>query len=336
MEKILIDNNKIQMVVGKIINKTLPTVAFLPDTQSYVNYKPASMVSQIDYLVNNKDSLNIKFVGHEGDIVQNHDSNPYIPTGATFTPTGYTEWSFMQWQMNRLIENGIPYSTLPGNHDYVEDQRNSEMYNSYFPLSSFTGMTTYGGSYDTNSDNTYHIVNMDGHDLLILSLEFGPRTSVLEWADGILKENSTIPAIIVTHAYVSKDNTLLNHDTNHAPSNGYGLGNGPPDVNDAITVESGTTSIYSELVESNYNVRIVISGHDGDSTTGASLVVTGRTDGSNVYQILSNFQYFSVNSSGYLGLLSFSEDKVHFSTYSPTLDSYLVNEYSQGGWDWDW
>lgn len=338
MNKILTRNGKI--VIGDnnglIVNSYLSTLAFLPDTQSYVNYKPSIMVSQIDYLINNKNNLNIKFVGHEGDIVQNHDNNPYIPTGTTFTPTGYTEWSFMQWQMNRLIENGIPYSTLPGNHDYIDGERESTMYNSYFPLSTFTEMTTYRGSYDgVNSDNTYHIVNMDGHNILILSLEIGPRTSVLEWANDILENNSTIPAILLTHAYLSKDNLLLDHDTNHAPSNGYGLGNGPPDVNDAIA-DTGITSIFRTLVEPNNNVKIVISGHDGSSDVGSKLLITGRTDGSIIYQILSNYQYFNVNNSGYLILFSFTEDKVHFSTYSPSLGSYLVNDYSHGDWDWNW
>jgi len=197
MDKIFTIDNKIVIENGKIkleyIQPSSYTIAFLPDTQSYVNYKPAIMVDQIDWLINNKNDLNLQFVAHEGDIVQNHDENPLISTGSTFTLTGYTEWSFMQWQMNRLIDSEIPYSTLPGNHDYKDGTRDNTMLNSYFPLSSFTGMTTYQGSYDIDSDNTYHIVNVDNNKVLILSLEFGPRQSVLDWADTIVKSNSAIP-----------------------------------------------------------------------------------------------------------------------------------------------
>ena len=292
MEKLLTKNGKIITGDnGGLMVQSFPsTLAFLPDTQTYVMSKPAEMVSQIDWLIDNKSILNLKFVGHEGDLVEHWDTNPLVPTGSTFTPTGYTEWSFMKWQMGRLTDANITYSTLPGNHDYKNGTRDSTMYNSYFPLSNFTGMSTYRGSYDTNSDNTYHIVNIDGHDLLILSLEFGPRTVILNWANNILQTYSTTPAIIVTHAYLSKDNQLFSHSTSRAPSNGYGLGSGPPTVNDA-TASSGTTSMWNTLVYPNNNVRIVICGHDGNSSFGAGLLISGHTDGTLIYQIFANYQY---------------------------------------------
>jgi len=345
MDKIFTIDNKIVIENGKIkleyIQPSSYTIAFLPDTQSYVNYKPSIMVEQIDWLISNKDNLNLQFVAHEGDIVQNYDENPLISTGTTFTTTGYTEWSFMQWQMNRLIDSEIPYSTLPGNHDYKDGTRDNTMLNSYFPLSSFTGMTTYQGSYDIDSDNTYHIVNVNNNKLLILSIEFGPRQSVLDWADTIVKSNSTIPVILVTHAYVSKTSgsteseVLLSHDMNHAPSNGYGLGSVPTDVNDPYAL-TDITSIWRDVVYPNNNVRFVISGHDATPTVASNLLISQHSNGVPIYQILSNFQYFNVNDAGHLVTLTFGQDTVNFRTYSPFLDEYKTDEYSQGDWDWSW
>jgi len=291
------------------------TIAFLPDTQSYVKYKEEVMTSQIDWLINNKISKNLKFVGHIGDLVQDWTEST-------------SQWSFVQSGMTRFINSGISYSVLPGNHDYNELTRDSAMFNSYFPLSTFESMSTYGGSYDTNSDNTYHIVNINGHDLLILSLEFGPRSNIVTWANNILSTYSTINSIIIVHSYLRYDGELLAHSDNHAPSNGYGLGSGPPDVNDG-------TDLWTNLVYPNNNVKFVICGHDGTVTVGSGFRDSTHSDNSHVYQIMGNWQYFS-NYPGYLLLLSFGSNSVSFRTYSPYLGIYKTDSESQGDFSWNW
>ena len=273
------------------------------------------MTSQIDWLINNKTSQNLKFVSHVGDLVQDW-------TGIT------SEWDFVQSGMTRLLNSGISYSVLPGNHDYNELTRDSTMFNSYFPLSIFQSMSTYGGAYDTNSDNTYHIVNVNGHNLLVLSLEFGPRSSVVTWANSILSTYSTMKAVIVVHSYLKYDGELLAHTDNHAPSNGYGLGSGPPDVNDG-------TDLWTNLVYPNNNVKFVICGHDGTPTDGSGFRDSTHSDGSHVYQIMGNWQYFA-NYPGYLLLISFGSNNVSFRTYSPYLGVYKTDSESQGDFSWSW
>jgi hypothetical protein len=293
------------------------TLAFLPDTQSYVKYKEEVMTSQIDWLINNKDSqnLNLKYVGHIGDVVQDWD-------------TVTSQWDFVKSGMTKFIDSGISYSVIPGNHDYKELTRDSTMFNSYFPLSTFQSMSTYGGSYTGQSDNTYHIVNIDGHDLLILSLEFGPRSSVVTWANSVLSTYSTTKAIIIVHSYLRYDGELLAHADNHAPSNGYGLGTGPPDVNDG-------TDLWTNLVYPNNNVKFVICGHDGKVDVGAAMKISGHSDNTQIYQMMGNWQYFT-NYPGYLLLLKFSSNTVSFRTYSPYLDEYLTSSESQADWSWSW
>lgn len=291
------------------------TVAFLPDTQSYVKYKEEVLTSQIDWLINNKDNINLKFVGHEGDIVQDHESI-------------LSQWEFMRTEMFKLTGSSISFSTLPGNHDYVENTRINTTLNEYFPLSAFSGMTTYGGSYDGNSDNTYHIININGNNLLILSLEFGPRDVVVDWANIILNTYSNTKTILLTHAYLRSNSEILTHVDNHAASNGYGLGTGPPDVNDG-------DDLWEKLVYPNNNIFFVISGHDGEIDIGSALRVSGHSDGSQIIQIMSNFQYYP-NFPGYLVLLRFSSTQISFRTYSPYLNQYKNDIYSQGDWNWSW
>jgi len=306
------------------------TIAILPDTQSYVNWKPGVMDTQLTWLAGNKSRLNLKFVAHVGDIVQNWETNPLVD----HWDTSQNEWPFVQSQMGKLTTAGIPFSTLPGNHDYGYMTRTNTLYNTYFPLSNFSSMSTYGGAYDTNSDNTYHIVQVDADNngsiddrLLILSLEFGPRAEVVSWANGVLATHAQTKAIIITHAYLNPSGELLTSGMNHAASNGYGLGG---DVYDG-------DELWASLVEPNDNVRYVFCGHDGISTDGSALR-TSYHDGDEakpVYQIMTNYQYYDVNEAGYLALLNFNSTGVSMKTYSPWLDRYKTDSESQATWDWD-
>jgi|GEM_PF-1307641 len=294
------------------------TIAILPDTQSYVRWKKSVMTNQLNWLVENKDELNLKFVAHVGDIVQNWDSDP-------------TEWSFVQTEMAKLKTAGIPYSVLPGNHDYAYMSRNSTVFNTYFPLSNYTDMYSYEGAYDENSDNMYHIFSVDkdgdlilDDKLLIISLEFGPRADVVTWANQVLAMHSDIPALIITHAYLQPDGDLLEHGDLHAASNGYGLGG---DVYDG-------DELWDELVYPNNNVRFVFSGHDGTIDDGSAFRTSLHGDGSPVYQFMTNYQYYPVNNSGYLVLLNFTADNVSMKTYSPWSQTYKTDSESQGEFLW--
>ena len=156
----------------------------------------------------------------------------------------------------------------------------------------------------------------------------GPREVIVNWANNILSTYSTTNAIIIVHTYLRPDGELLSHTDNHAPSNGYGLGNAPPDVNDG-------TNLWTKLVYPNNNVKFVICGHDGTTTIGSSLRISGHSDGSYVYQIMGNYQYFS-DYPGYLILLKFTSTSVTYRTYSPTLNSYKTDSSSQASWPWNW
>mgnify|MGYP000905368400 FL=1 len=287
-------------------------IAVFPDTQSSVNWKPSVLTSQVDWLINNKNILDIRFVGHVGDLVASWERD-------------LTEWTFIQSELGQLKTAGLPYSTLPGNHDYTYMTRDNALLNSYFPLSNFTDMTTYGGAYDTNSDNTYHILNVSGKQLLILSLEFGPRDAVVAWANGILQTHADKKAIVITHAYLNTDGDLLASGMDHAASNGYNLGS---DVNDG-------DELWANLIYPNNNVAFVICGHDGTSADGSGLRESTHANGAPVHQILTNYQYYEpVINGSYLLIFHFMEDSVEMRTYSPSLVQYKTDSESQQDYAW--
>ena len=286
-------------------------VAVFPDTQSAVNWKPSVLTSQVDWLINNKNILDIRFIGHVGDLVASWERD-------------LTEWSFIQNELARLKTAGLPFSTLPGNHDYTWMTRDNTLLNSYFPLSNFTDMATYGGAYNTDSDNTYHILNVGGKQLLILSLEFGPRDAVVAWANGILQAHSDKKAIVITHAYINTDGDLLASGMDHAATN-YGLGS---DVNNG-------DDLWNDLIYPNNNIAFVICGHDGTETDGSGLRESTHANGAPVHQFLTNYQYYSPVANGsYLFLLHFSADTVEVRTYSPYLNAYKNDSESQQDYAW--
>lgn len=79
------------------------TLAVLPDTQHYSRLWPHHFETQTKWLVENHAALNIKYVLHEGDIVN--------------TAADTQQWTNSRVAMDRL--NGVvPYVVSPGNHDY--------------------------------------------------------------------------------------------------------------------------------------------------------------------------------------------------------------------------
>ena len=109
----------------------------------------------------------------------------------------------------RTLDGVVPYSVLPGNHDIgtngSANTRDTTLFNTYFPVSDFSGSETFGGVYPAEPDkydNNYHTFHAGGTDWLVLSLEFGPRDHVLDWANEVVASHPNHRVIVVTHDYM--------------------------------------------------------------------------------------------------------------------------------------
>jgi predicted phosphodiesterase len=168
------------------INKSLEyfSIIVLPDTQKYSESYPHIFLNQTKWIVDNENQLNIKFVIHEGDLVEN--------------PKSIKEWKVANKSMFILDKNNISYSVVPGNHDHP-----AENYNFYFPKSGFLKNIKYK-SYEQNNNN-FQIIAINKQEYLFISLDFCPSNNEINWADNILKENSNKKIILTTHGYLSSD-----------------------------------------------------------------------------------------------------------------------------------
>jgi len=190
------------------------TLATLPDTQFYAenlsnNGRAATFHAQTQWLVDNRDALNLAFVSHMGDIVQNGDAVP-------------AEWTVADESMKR-IENqvatlrayGIPWGAAPGNHDQTSIGNAggaNVFFNNLFGASRFAGRSYWGGNESlTNNNNNYQLFSASGLDFIILHLEYDARAvssyqAILDWADAVMKAFPNRRAIVTSHWIVNTGN----------------------------------------------------------------------------------------------------------------------------------
>jgi hypothetical protein len=185
------------------------TIIGLPDTQKYTGEIDGGQVgmweAQTQWIVANRQALNIVYVAHYGDCVEHGNST--------------TEWNRFEAAMDDLepaqtgLPYGIPYGITVGNHDQSPAGSTSSsstlLFNQYFGVSRFSGRSYYGGHYGSNNDNHYDLFTAGGEKFIALYLEYDssatPSDAELGWADDVLRTHSDRRAIVVRHELISSD-----------------------------------------------------------------------------------------------------------------------------------
>lgn len=282
------------------------TVVALPDTQYYSENvggnRAAIFSAQTDWIVAQKDFLNIAFVMHLGDVTD-HGDNP---------ATRDTEWANAKEAMYRLenpvttnLTQGIPYSINVGNHDQYpngdDDNGTTIYFNTFFGvhpdsgINHFVGKDYYGGtSVPSLADNNYTLFSASGLDFIVISMEYSatPDQVDLDWADALLKAYPNRRAIMVSHHTVNTGN----------PASFSPMG----------------SAMYNAL-KNNSNLMMMHGGHIHGEGRRAD-TYQGRT----VHSILADYQGRANGGDGWLRILTFkpSLDQVQVQTYSPTRNEY--------------
>jgi hypothetical protein len=292
------------------------TLALMPDTQIYAQTYPQHFNAQTQFLKDNAAALNIKYVLHEGDIVNIANSLP--------------QWSNARTALNTL--NGfVPYALAPGNHDYggEGDDRTSLFHDAdkFGPTTPYAAQPSIGGFFEAGkTDNSWHTFNANGEDWIVFALEWGPRDAVVQWADQVAAAHPNHNAILVTHAYMYNDDTIYDWATKGSSQSwnphSYGIQNLPGGVNDG-------QELWDEFVKKHENFKFVFNGHVLGDGTGKR--ATLGDNGNVVHQILANYQFNTQGGQGDMRLLEFKADgeTVVVRTYSPVLDRYNTSADQQ-------
>ena len=268
------------------------TIPVLPDTQCEVNRQPEMFISQLQWIADKKDSLNIPFVLHVGDIV---DFN------------NITHWEKASNGFKILDKAGIPYVLCLGNHDgeavgensgsaapgnVNQNLRKTTKFNTYFPVGRLKAQQ---GRYEEGkSDNAYYLFKAGGLDWLVVSLEFCARKGPVEWADKVVAEHPNHNVIILTHYHLNGSGDISERNA------GYG--------------DLSPYEIYNSLIKKYPNILLVLCGHTGSSTWR-----NDRGDnGNRIYQILQDYQGEN-DGDGYMRLLEINPERKSLigKVYSP-------------------
>lgn len=292
------------------------TFLALPDTQGYVITPTYTEVlrTQLQWIVANRQRLNLAFVTGLGDIVDNDLSS--------------AQWSRATDSMAILDQGSIPYAVLPGNHDFDLTTGQFPGYDANFPVSRFRDATWnsaaahYGGYYgqnefgpdaaDRQNMNSYSVFTAGNMEFLLLNLELNPPDDVLAWADRVLDAHPSHRAIIATHSYLFTTGTLSNQ------------------VQRTDVVGNSGAQMFNELVAPNCNVFLVLNGHFSNGTEGEANRVDQNACGEPVYAALSDFQGRPNGGDGWLRYYTFDPQHgtITATTYSPSRDEYETDPNS--------
>ncbi|MCW4035261.1 MAG: metallophosphoesterase, partial [Candidatus Bathyarchaeota archaeon] len=162
------------------------TIIVLPDTQGYSKLYPWIFDNQTQWIVDNVEALNIVFVTHLGDLVDQ--------------TVNITQWENANRSMSKL-DNSIPWAVLPGNHDMFDG--NLTNFNTYFGYERFNEKAWYGGAYNVgDNSNSYQLFSAGGTDYLILQLQYDPNDDILYWANEIIDTYPNRKVVVATHDYL--------------------------------------------------------------------------------------------------------------------------------------
>jgi len=238
------------------------SIVLLPDTQYYAKKMPNdssnTYYKQTQWIVDHQDEYDIQMVIHLGDIT--HDNTT-------------SEWVIADNAHAILDAAGVPYTIVPGNHDYAplsNFSRGQTKLNDWFGPDRFAGAPWYGGSYFGKSDSNYAFFEVGSYEFMVISLEHAPRKDVLCWAADLIAAHPQRRVILVTHCY-------LTHNGNHSSSCATGYD----------TPGSSGLTLWEELASQHSNVFMVLCGHVGDSEH----VPTPGNAGNTVHQMLVDYQF---------------------------------------------
>ncbi len=245
------------------------SLVLIPDTQyylAYIEHKKANnhlYPKQMQWIADHKDSENIRFVMHMGDVVNSNLKAEYVAA---------------QEAQKKISDVGIPYSISTGNHEYKQgDSTNksparsrsffADYFNDEFMKKSYQGKDLswfHGFKYGHSMYATFNVGNLK---FAVLALEYAPRKDVLCWADNLIStELKDHYVILTTHAYLQSNGRGNNE--NEIDESKYKYFNGvTTHYGDKKTYLKYTPfgasgdDVYRELAARHSNVILVAGGH---------------------------------------------------------------------------
>ena len=301
------------------------TFAVIPDTQMLFSRAPKdsngvgiyqdgynvadnAAAKNVQWLIDNKATLNLQYVMHVGDLTDN--LNYYVTSNVDSSKKkweveGKIEANYGFQILDKLTTANIPWSISRGNHDGGYDSGALAIWDTYWQQSGAYAKATAGdeatgepAKYCVTTRNSvdhiysyYEKIDIGEQKYLVIVLDLEADSTVLAWANEVAAYFTDRKIIVSTHAYLGARGALMTSLMGTA-----GLNN------------SGET-VWNEFVSKHANIELLICGH----SSGEDIVRTQLTgeNGNKVWNVMidsSAHEFTGVTQPALMSLLKFSAD----------------------------
>jgi hypothetical protein len=264
------------------------TFAWESDTQYYnANYDNDGFYQHQknihDFLLNNREKMNIQYMFHTGDIVDNADIAD--------------QWTRADEQYSLLDKAKLPYGVLAGNHDVDHKTEDYTNYSKYFGESRYSSNPWYGGSYKDNRCH-YDLMSAGGTDFVMLYCGWGVGDDEIDWMNQVLASYPNRVAILDFHEYLLASG---------------GLGLIPQEVYKRVVVPNANVKMVMSGHYHSAQKTVSTIDMDGDGTADRNVVnllfdYQGMEEGGMGFLRLFHF--------------NMEAGQMEVRTYSPSIDKY--------------
>ena len=277
----------------------------LPDTQNYSRSFPQIFLAQTNWVVDHRADLQVEYVSHYGDIVNNADQE--------------YQWVLADAAMAVLDEADMIYGVCPGNHDITSSGGSGQPvlrgpYLDYFGPDRFAGRSWFGGASPTGMSN-FTVFSAGGIDFLQIHIDVDTPVRELAWAQAVIDANRDRPVMLTTHRYL-QDAQDYTSGVPLVSSGRY------PDVwyqFEGLYNPDGMRSeeFFQWFVRRQPSVFMVTCGHFHEEYRQVSQNVAGLP----VHEVLADFQDDPNGGDGWMRIMKFNTVSgiIDVDTYSPTL-----------------
>lgn len=301
------------------------TVAVIPDTQNYVDYRHQKWsgfafdaveqyYGQMQYIAANArgNGGDIVFASHVGDLWQHYSEwmDPeHEARGFKWMPNLHGSDVARSPKVHvrgfeipaveqgfRLLHGRLPFSAIPGNHDYdalwtdpahpsTVDPETGKVtigarhvggltgFKSILSDQSdfFRGQPWYVGAHDDGADSA-QVFTAGACRFLHIGLQYHAPDSALEWAAGVIAQYPGLPTIVTTHDYLDRS---AERNVRSNPQNSV-----------LDPRDNSPDMIWEDFISRHDQVFMVLSGHVG----GQAYSIDRTRGGYEVHQVMADYQ----------------------------------------------
>lgn len=307
------------------------SLIMVPDLQNYVKWGRNQPLADLmmAWIVDNIDTLNIKMVMGVGDLVENDEK---ITNDYDGDQTTQSQWQAVSNAFAKL-DGKVPYIAATGNHDYSIDRagHRTSHYSEFFTTDRnhlnqkiLVQNSRNEQGKPTLENSAYELKGLNGKDYLFLTVEDGPRDTVLTWAKKVtaLPQYKNHRVILSTHEYLNTKDARTSGDVTWLYWEPYNIDNMiQKSARIKLLDANNGKQIWEKLVQPSSNIELVLCGH----IAGEGYRKDKNTAGKSVHQILFDAQEmggghrYGNGGDGWLRILEFFPDgkTVRVKTFSP-------------------